>query len=120
MLTRFLSIVLLAALLVPQAGRAHVHLCLDGAGPAVSMHTPDAGEHCVHVDAAGHHDHTVEVDSPVIGKIWPPGLGTALLAVIPALFDLPRQAGFLPVSPDRHAPAGALLHLRPPLRGPPA
>ena len=119
MLTRFLSIILLAALLVPQAGQAHVHLCLDGAGPAVSMHTPDAGEHCIHVDAAGHHDHTVEVDSPAIGKLWPPGLDAALLPIVPALFDLPRQVGLLPVSPDRLAPAASSLHLRPPLRGPP-
>lgn len=120
MFARFLSIVLLAVLLVPQAGQAHVHLCLDGAGPAISMHTPDAGEHGSHVDAAGHHDHTVEVDSPAIGKLWPPGFGAALLAAVPVLSGLTRQAGILPVAPDRLAPSATPLYLRPPLRGPPA
>jgi len=120
MLAQVLSIILFAALLVPQAGQAHVHLCLDGEGPAVSLHTPDSGEHCVHVDAAGHHDHTFELDSPAIGKLWPPGLDFSLLAVVPVLFNLPRQAGFVRESPDRLAPAALPLHLRPPLRGPPA
>ena len=120
MLARFLSIILLAALLVPQAGQAHMHLCLDGAGPAVSMHTPESGEQRMHIDAAGHHDHTVEVDSPAIGKLWPPGLDAALLPVVPSLFDLPRQAGLLPAAPGRRAPATSPLRLRPPLRGPPA
>lgn len=120
MLARLLSIILLAALLVPQAGQAHVHLCLDGAGPAVAMHTPDSREQAIHIDAAGHHDHTFEVDSPAIGKAWPPGLDTSALAVVPILFNLPRHAALLPVSPDRLSPAASLLHLRPPLRGPPA
>lgn len=120
MLARFLSIVLLVVLLVPQVGQAHVHLCFDGAGPAASMHAPAMGEPCIHVDTAGHHDHTVEVDSPAVGKIHPPGLGTVLLAIVPALLDVPRQVGFLPLATDQPSPATSLLHLRPPLRGPPA
>ncbi len=119
MLPRLLSLVLFAALLLPQAGQAHVHLCLDGMGPAVSMHTPDSGGHCAHVDAAGHHDHAVEMDSPALGKHWPPGLDAALFAVVLVLFAVLRQVRNLPEAPARLVPL-APLHLRPPLRGPPA
>lgn len=119
MLARLLSMVLFAALFLPQAGRAHVHLCLDGAGPAISMHAPDSAEHCAHLDVAGHHDHAVEVDSPAIGKLWPPGLDVALVAVVLLLFVTVRQARILPLQAGEPEPASP-IHLRPPLRGPPA
>ncbi|MEQ1800819.1 MAG: hypothetical protein ABL989_02785 [Gammaproteobacteria bacterium] len=119
MLGRLLAIVLCAALFLPQAGQAHVHLCLDGAGPAVSMHTPEAGEPCGHVDSAGHHDHSVEVDSPVIGKVWPPGLDAALFVVLLVLFTVAQAGRLLLVLQYRLVPAPPLF-LRPPLRGPPA
>lgn len=119
MLGRFLSIILCVALFLPQAGQAHVHLCLDGGGPAVSVHTPESGEQCPHVDQAGHHDHTVEVDSPALGKAWPSGPGAALFLVVVVLFALARRVNLLPV-PAGGLPPAAPLFLRPPLRGPPA
>ncbi len=119
MLPRLLLTALLAALLVPQVGNAHVHLCLDGQGPAVSMHTPEPGDSCSHVDSAGHHDHAFEVDSPAIGKLWPPGLDAALLVVVLVLFAVAPQLRMLPVLPDGRVPA-LPPYLRPPLRGPPA
>lgn len=118
MLVRLLSVVLLASLFLPQVGRAHVHLCLDGAGPAVSMHMPDTAGQCQHVEKAGHHDHAVDADSPVIGKLWPPGVDAALVDVLILVVLAPRLP-FAPVSPDRLTP-DSTPYLRPPLRGPPA
>jgi hypothetical protein len=119
MLARLLAIVLCTALLLPQSGQAHVHLCFDGAGPAISSHVPDSVGPCTHVHAAGHHDHAVDTDSPAVGKAWPPGLDAALFAIVLILLaTIMWRPRLLPFPPDRWAPASP-FQLRPPLRGPP-
>jgi len=118
MLARLISVVLLASLFLPQAGQAHLHLCLDGAGPAISVHVQAAADQCQHVEQAGHHDHAVDAESPVIGKLWPPGLDVALVAVL-VLYALGTTVPFPSVPRDRLITA-SLPYLRPPLRAPPA
>lgn len=117
-LAKLLSVLVIAALLLPGAGAGHLHVCLDGAGPAISLHTPDFGDHCQHVDQSGHHDHTLDAGSPAIGKLWPPGLDAAVVVFL-VLLALVQTATFPPALSARPS-SGLPLHLRPPLRGPPA
>ncbi len=109
---------LCAVVLIPPLGGPHLHLCLDGSAPAVALHISDGNPLLPGADEH-HQDQTVDVSSPVLGKVWPPGLDGALFLVALLMFVVVRQALALPVLrniPIRLPP----LFLRPPLRGPPA
>ena len=122
-----------AAVLWARAGGAHLHLCFDGSEPPASVHL-SAGAH--HADGhAGFHEHHGDHDAGEVhndldvpladSPLAKPGklvqdLPLFLLAAV-ALFAFlgsPRQRPRF-----REPPAllpWALLHLLPPLRGPPA
>ncbi len=121
----WLMTLLYVALFTVQAGRAHLHLCLDGGEPAASLHMADSGLHHTGPGTtdAGHQD----IDLTLVGValtgsgVLDSSLPLALLAVV-----LLRLLRLLPQSPRQLlsgyrppflAPAAQLLH--PPLRGPP-
>lgn len=104
--------------LIQPLGGVHVHLCLDGSAPPVALHFADASPLLEAVDET-HQDQTVDLSSPVLGKVWPPGLDGALFLVVLLLFVVLRQTLTLPVLCRISLPLPPLF-LRPPLRGPPA
>lgn len=109
---------LCAVVLIPPLGGAHLHLCLDGSAPAVALHMSDGDP--LQTGADEHHqDQTVDVSSPVLGKVWPPGLDGALFLVVLLILVVVRQSLALPVLSNIPIRL-PLLFLRPPLRGPPA
>lgn len=115
---RQVFLLLLSLLVVlPRVGGPHLHLCLDGLEPPVTLHLADDAAH-----PAGdqvHDDRTVDMGSPVLGKASPPGLDGALLAL--AVLLLFAASPVVP-RPVRSAIRFELPppFLRPPLRGPPA
>lgn len=113
---------LCAAVLLPRLGGPHLHLCLDGSAPLIALHAADAGAEAGdghHETGASHEDQTVDVSSPVLGKVWPPGLDGALILVLVLFLGALPRALLLPPSAGRPV-AVQPLFLRPPLRGPPA
>lgn len=112
-----LFVVLCAIVLLPRLGGPHLHLCLDGAGPAVALHISD-GDGADSGTDDSHQDQTVEVSNPVLGKVWPPSLDGALVLIVAVLLAISRQTSLLPVIRTIPVP-GSPLFLRPPLRGPP-
>ena len=112
-----LLVVLCAIVLLPRLGGPHLHLCLDGAGPAVALHMSDGDGEDSGIDDS-HQDQTVQVSNPVFGKVWPPSLDGALVLIFAVLLVIARQTAPLPVLRTIRVP-GSPLFLRPPLRGPP-
>lgn len=111
---------LCAAVLLPRLGGPHLHLCLDGSAPPIALHVSDGeGGDGHHSAGDTHEDQTVDVSSPVLGKVWPPGLDGALLFILVLFLVALPGARLLPLSAGRPVPALPLF-LRPPLRGPPA
>ena len=110
-----------AALLVPRLGGTHLHLCLDGSAPPISLHVAAGGSSDdEHLGVAGsHEDQTVDVSSPVIGKVSPPGLDGLLMLALVLVFVLFRQVLLLPVARALVLPLPP-AYVRPPHRGPPA
>lgn len=109
---------LCAVILIPPLGGAHLHLCLDGSAPPVTLHMSDSN---LLPTTAGesHQDQTVDVSRPALGKAWPPGLDSALLVFVLLVLAGLQQTRALPML--RNIPLPALPQfLRPPLRGPPA
>ncbi len=107
-----------AVVLLPPLGGPHLHLCLDGSAPAVALHMSDSNPLLTGADET-HQDQTVDVSSPVLGKVWPPGLDGALFLLVLLVLVVAGQTLVLPVL--RNIPTRLpLLFLRPPLRGPPA
>jgi hypothetical protein len=113
--------------LVMRVGAAHVHLCLDGSEPAVSLHFADSGVHDLdHPNDAGMNPAESDSDVSVPGDaLIKSGVGDAdipLLAVslylILLLVPVTR-----PLRVDWDPPqvrSAARTQIRPPLRGPPA
>ena len=112
--------ILCVLVLLPRLGGPHLHLCLDGSGPAISLHTTNgAGDEALLDADDSHQDETVDVATPVISKVWPPGLdGVLFLLAIMVLF-IARQIMLRPIVLTIARPQVPLF-LRPPLRGPPA
>lgn len=114
---QFFLALLSVLVLLPRVGGPHLHLCLDGLEPPVTLHLADDAAH-----PAGdqvHDDRTVDMSSPVLGKAWPPGLDGALLTLAVLLL--------FAASPVVPRPVRSVVRfdlpppfLRPPLRGPPA
>jgi hypothetical protein len=111
---------LCAVVLLPRLGGPHLHLCLDGSAPPVAFHVSDSVANELHSGTNdSHQDQTVDVSSPVLGKVWPPGLDGALFLIVAVLLVISRQPFLLPVLRTIPVPRSPLF-LRPPLRGPPA
>jgi hypothetical protein len=104
-------------LLLPRVGGPHLHLCLDGSGPAVTVHL-EGDDAAPAADESAHDDRTFAKGSPVVAKVWPPALdGTLPVVVVLLLLSLP---GSFPRPARRAAIATpSPLFFRPPLRGPP-
>lgn len=106
-----------AAVLLPQLGGPHLHLCLDGAAPAVYLHISDAASN--QLPDADHEDPSIDMPSPVTGKLSSQGFGVLLVSVVLLVVVASRKALLLlPLPPDSAVPQ------RPPffwplLRGPP-
>lgn len=110
-------------ILVMRVGGAHLHLCLDGGEPPVSVHlSADAGLDDSHVGMGKtHHDQDVSLSGEVLAKKFDGALQLpVLLAVGVLLFLVPLVS--VPVVPrDRTALIHSipLFRFRPPLRAPP-
>ena len=112
--------VMVAIFAMPVSG-AHLHLCFDGTEPAASMHEMQDGAHHAGDSKAQHRDRDVSVSGSAVAK-KSDGF-TDLPVLITAAFVLQR----LPATstqvavPPRAATlfATRILHLLPPLRGPP-
>lgn len=115
------------SMLVLRVGGAHLHLCLDGGEPPMSLHLGDSGLHHVDVDAehagvlqdAPHTDQDVRIAADVLIKKQI-DLGTlAILFAVLLVILLSRRRSLLPEL--LHLPffAHAPVRLWPPLRGPP-
>jgi len=118
--TLALFAILCVVVLLPRLGGPHLHFCLDGSGPAIALHSSGAvdDEAILGTDDT-HEDQTVDVTSPVVAKVWPPGFDAVLFLIVLLVLGVFRHALRLPRF--RSAPLPALpLFLRPPLRGPPA
>jgi len=121
--SRLLIITLCVAVAVLRVAGLHLHLCLDGSEPPVSMHLEDAGVH--HLEESGdidtHTDRDLGIANDVVVKKPVDTLDLSLLGALCALllFFLARPREFI-AFPLLPAPVrSARLRLRPPLRGPP-
>jgi hypothetical protein len=110
------------ALVAMRIGGAHLHLCLDGSEPPITLHMSDSGLH--HTDEpAGitHSDQEVLIGADALVKKSFSDFELPLIAFafVLLLFMFARTRDLLPdfFAPPRLSPARA--HLRPPLRGPP-
>jgi len=106
--------------LLPRLGVPHLDLCLDGSGPAIALHFYGAiDDEALPGTDDTHEDQTVDVTSPVVAKVWPPGFDAVLFLVVLLVLGVFRHTLLLPMFRSMPLPASPLL-LRPPLRGPPA
>ena len=107
-----------AAVLLPRIGGPHLHLCLDGAAPAIYLHISDTASS--QLPDAGHEDPSIDISSPVIGKFSSQGPGVLLVTAVLLVFGALRQTlSLLPPSLNVAIPQVPPF-LRPQLRGPPA
>ena len=106
-----------AAVLLPRLGGLHVHLCLDGAAPAVYAHISDAASS--QLADADHEDPSIDMSSPATGKLSSQGLGVLLVFAVLLLVLAPRQALLLLPLPAGIAVPQRPSFFRPLLRGPP-
>jgi len=121
--SRLLIVTLCVAMVALRVAGLHVHLCMDGSEPPLSIHVADSGIH--HLDeadsGAAHADREMAIAADVVVKKPFGSLDLTLLAAFGAvlLFMLARPRGrlFLPPVPARVT--SARTRLRPPLRGPP-
>jgi hypothetical protein len=101
---------------------AHLHLCLDGSEPPVSLHVADgAAHHGEEVGGFTHTDRDVNVGGEYLAK--KPGAGFDLALVAMAfgllLFLLPRNRFPVPDYSCPHPARPSRAHGLPPPRGPP-
>jgi hypothetical protein len=120
---RLLLWAVLLAVFTVRASDTHLHLCFDGLEPPTTVHFADASVHDdEHRDGETHADRDFD---PLAGALLKhggsdadPALPTYALATVlllpPPGTIVPAAASSLP------ADTGSPLHLRPPLRGPPA
>jgi hypothetical protein len=114
---------LCASLVAMRVGGTHLHLCLDGSEPPVSLHVADAAEH--HADDAGdtpHLDQDVTLGADLLVKKPFSDLDQSTIAPAFALplFFVTRTRDVKPAFPQLPRLASNPGRLRPPLRGPPS
>lgn len=109
------------AVFATQASGAHLHLCFDGQEPPTTVHFADASVHPDHGDNEQHADKDL---NPLVGLFKKSGTSDADLAlpacVVGSVLLLPPPRSTPPAAYRLPIVAGRPLHLRPPLRGPPA
>ena len=121
--SRLLIVTLCVAVAVLRVAGLHLHLCLDGSEPPVSMHLEDSGVH--HLDESGagesHTDRDLPIASDVVVKKPVDTLDLSLLGALCALllYLLARLRELVAFSPLPARVRSARARLRPPLRGPP-
>jgi hypothetical protein len=120
--SRFLIVALCIAVFALRVGGLHVHMCLDGSEPPLSIHVEDSGVH--HLDEAAeaaHEDRDLALASDAALKKPSGDLELTLLAILSAvlmfLIARPRELFGFPESAARFLSARS--RLRPPPRGPP-
>lgn len=107
------------ALLFAQWAGAHLHLCLDGTEPPMSVHVAGGEDH-----RAGHGQEHEDLDLTLPGaallkaaKLLPELPPLLVLCVVLLLaWSAPRPAPVIRAAAPCPSPS---CHLRPPLRGPP-
>ena len=120
---RFFVAALCVAMIALRAGGLHVHMCMDGSEPPLSLHVADSGIH--HLDEAeageAHADHDMAIASDVVVKKPTGDFDLSLVAAFGAilLFLVARRRDLSPLSPEPMPVRSARSRLRPPLRGPP-
>lgn len=115
---------LLAIVLLPlQSANAHVHLCLDGQEPPVSVHVQDVPTHFgAAAQGEGHSDRDVQVT----GSLWTKKAGDfddVPLDIVQAYviaFVLPVRIESAPDVAVHLPHRSSVFALHPPTRGPPA
>lgn len=113
--------ILTIAFLSMQSGGEHLHLCLDGGEPRVTLRADDDGGRYRASAAAGHHDVDVQFARAALAKKVSdssdgPDLATALTFL--PLFSADAK-GVLQPRTDSILPVAVFRRLLPPLRGPP-
>lgn len=107
-----------------RVGGLHVHMCLDGSEPPMSLHVADSGVHHLDEVTVGepHEDRDLALASDLVVKKPFGDLDLSLLAAfgVLLLFLLVRPRELLSFSPLLVPVRSARTRLRPPLRGPPA
>jgi len=110
-------------ILVMRVGGAHLHLCLDGSEPPVSVHlTDDAGLDASHVGAGKtHHDQDVSLSGEVLAKKLDGALQLPVLLIAAVLLFLVPLVSVPVVPRDRTTLIHSIpiFRIRPPLRAPP-
>ncbi len=120
---RFLLWAVVLAVLTVRASDTHLHLCFDGQEPPTTVHFADASVH--HDEAHDGENHADKDFDPLVGLLLKHGGTDSDLAlptcVVAAVLLLPPVSDAVPAAPHSlPADVGPPLHLRPPLRGPPA
>jgi hypothetical protein len=115
--------VVVLAVLTVRASDTHLHFCFDGQEPPTSVHFADASVH--HDEHHETQDHADKDYDPLVGLLSKSvGTDSDVAPPIPVLVLvvlLPPASDTLPAASDPLLPAATSpLHLRPPLRGPPA
>jgi hypothetical protein len=99
---------------------AHLHVCLDGQEPPVTVHTADGSVHNdLHHQDQDHDDRDIDVLDTIFVKKAGPDVQpfvTVIAFVAIALEPLRFASNATPLVLPPYRP---LFHLRPPLRGPP-
>lgn len=111
---------LCGVLLITRLGGAHLHLCLDGSEPPISLHVADSGEHHPGETAAPHDDQDLGLGADLLVKKPVGGFDlTALAFALAFLLFIAFRAPGIPPAPYTLPFRSARTRLRPPLRGPP-
>jgi hypothetical protein len=117
-----LILLLCSTVLLARTNGEHLHICLDGQEPSVSLHGVDAGLHHTGADAGTpHDDRDVELQTVAATKDQSLDSDSPQL-LVPATFGALTptvQADWIPNTPAAHFAPSPFRHLRPPLRGPP-
>lgn len=117
-----LSLLCITVLLMRMGG-AHLHLCLDGGEPPVSVHlSTDTGVDQPHTGVGqGHHDQDVSLSGEALAKKLDGALQLPVLLVAAFVLFLMRPMGGPIILRDRTTlvPRVPVFHIRPPLRAPP-
>lgn len=121
--SRFLIALVCVALVALRVGGLHVHMCLDGSEPPLSLHVADSGIHHLDEIAAGeaHTDRDLAIASDLAVKKPFADVDLPLIVAFGVLlwFVLARPRELLRFSSPPVRIRSARNRLRPPQRGPP-
>lgn len=115
-----IAIVVLLAFLGVRMSDAHLHVCLDGQEPPLTVHTSDGSVHHDehHHEESEHNDRDVELNEAALFKVSSDAdvfLPVIAFFLLPIILETKRVAANL----ERPPTLRPVSKLRPPLRGPP-